>query len=1055
MTTSAGDSSPSPRLERQDDLAFRPIFTLGPRMSRTVGPSAIVLGSVAFSVLSIRGLWGTGMLAFGDLPRFPSDASVFVDSFREAWSDRGFGGPYPSISWFLFLASLLTLTGGDGALAQQLAMTLWIPVAFCGMAYLCRRYVETSWLLAAIGGLLYVVTPISIGLFIGGAVALIWSYALLPTLLLGVEALRRSGMPNLAWLALPAALLAATSPELLAFGLLVAAVWFAIGSGRRAFIVAAGAALGLALVATLPSLVSRGSVGLTSGLIEKMTEDFEYTYAEITPLHLLRLAGNHGDPMDPLGYNDATSWGYTGYGLIAAVAAGLLLRRRGDVFVLRLVALASVVLGALLGIALLARTRPEIFADFPPAFVFRNPGKLMMLLAVALVPAAMYGLRRLFEVYPHRREALRFVVAAGLLTYLIAYAGPALSGDWGVERVRGAAYEADPGLQASAQYLKRQDRDAPGRWRAIWVPFDHTDALNLEWIRPYWANEPNAENRHPAVEETIASLDNALDEIDDRRFHGIADRSAVRYVVLRPGADRDIGRMFARDPQMTRLRVGRGFVVWRNDAALPRIRQYSGLKAVVVPKAQSPVRYRSNAILTLSPDVLAEPRGWTTYGTRGFRRAGDAIRVRATSSEVWPILATRVPAVGNATYLLTARVRTRNAVAAHLKVVWYRGSGDRKHLALDYAAPILTGTNGWTRLSAVVESPRNTRFAEVAFLAGKRSAASTRAAVSWVRDVQLSNIFIGDQPSTRTEALAEVVPDIAARGWEVVDAHALEPETTSTIPGLAIGGVVVNPGFAATTPPALRPLLRARQGTEIISRAEVTLRPRSGDWQRRADAAVVVGQRGSAVVPLGLVPADRYVLALTGCRLRGGTFQIVRSAGVLPQALVGPGRDCGRFTTTRPVALSGRTTLRMSLGRNASVAAVHAFPVRSRGPLAQAASLTVSEAGTTSPRVTDVSSPGVTLADSYHGGWETSGSGGMQLQTFPALNSFLVDEPSSVTGLHFRPQLTRDVLIFLSALAWLAIVVLLAFGRGFTRRLIEARPRERRRAPGSGAETEG
>jgi hypothetical protein len=1036
-------------LERQDDLAFRPTFTLGPRMSRIVGPSAIVLGSVAFAVLSTRGLWGTGMLAFGDLPRFPSDGSVFVDSFREAWSDRGFGGPYPSISWFLFLASLVTLTGGDGPLAQQLAMTLWIPVAFCGMAYLCRRYVETSWVLAAIGGLVYVVTPISIGLFIGGAVGLIWSYALLPTLLVGVEALRRSGMPNLAWLALPAALLAATSPELLAFGFLVAAVWFAVGSARRTFIVAASAALGLAFVATLPSLASRGSVSLSSGLIEKMTEDYEYTYAEITPLHLLRLAGNHGDPMDPLGYNDATSWVYTGYGLIAAVAAGLLLRRRGDVFVLRLLALASVALGALLGIALLARTRPEIFADFSPAFVFRNPGKLMMLLAVALVPAAVYGLRRLFEVYPHRREALRFVVAVGLVTYLIAYAGPALSGDWGVERVRGAAYEADPGLQASAQYLKRQDRDAPGRWRAIWLPFDHTDALNLEWIRPYWANEPNEENRHPAVEEAITVLDDALDEIDVRRFHGIADRSAVRYVVLRAGADQDIGRMFARDPQMTRLRVGRGFVVWRNDAALPRIRQYSGLKAVVVPKAQPPARYRSNPILTLSPDVLTEPRGWTTYGTRSFRRAGNAIRARATSTEVWPILARRVPAVENATYLVTARVRTRNAVAAHLKVIWYGGPGDRKHLALGqaYAAPILTGTNGWTRLSAVVESPRGTRFAEVAFLAGKRPAASMRAALSWVRDVELSNIFIGDQPSTRTDAVAEVVPDIAARGYEVVDADALKPEAIRTVPHLAIGGVVVNPGFAATTPPALRPLLRDRRGTEIISRAEVTLRPRSGDWQRRAQAAVVVGQRGSAVVPLGVLPSDRYFIALTGCRLRTGTFQIVRRAGVLPQAFVGPRRGCGRFTTTRPVALRGRTTLQMSLVRNASVAAVHAFPVRSRRPLPQATSITVSSAGTTSPRVAGLSSPGVTLADSYHRGWETSGSGGMQLRTFPGLNSFLVDEPSSVTGLHFGPQLTRDILIFLSALAWLAILVLLVFGRGVTRRLIGARLPERRRPP--------
>jgi hypothetical protein len=84
-------------LEAQDDLAFRHTFTLGPRMSRIVGPSAIVLGSVAFALLSTHALWDTGMLRVRRSLRFPSDGSVFVHSFREAWSDRGFGGPYPSI----------------------------------------------------------------------------------------------------------------------------------------------------------------------------------------------------------------------------------------------------------------------------------------------------------------------------------------------------------------------------------------------------------------------------------------------------------------------------------------------------------------------------------------------------------------------------------------------------------------------------------------------------------------------------------------------------------------------------------------------------------------------------------------------------------------------------------------------------------------------------------------------------------------------------------------------------------------------------------------------
>jgi hypothetical protein len=1032
MSTPAEHSNRAPaRDPRRAEMSFPSVLTLGPRTKRFQAPVAIVLGSLAFAFFSIRGLWDNGMLAFGDLPRFPTDGSVFIDGFRESWSDRGFGGPFPSIAWVLFLGLLVEITGGDATLAQQLVMTLWIPVAFCGMAFLCRRYIETSWWLAAVGGLLYVMTPVSIGLFVGGAVGLIWSYALLPLVLAGAEALRRNTGSNIGWLALPVALLAATSPELLVFGFLIALVWLLVGdSNREPFLLVAVVGLGVATLATIPALIGRSGIRLSDSLLEKMTVDFEYTYSEVTPLHLLRLAGNHGDPMDPLGYNDASTWGYAGYLLVAALVVGLVLRRRGDAFVLRLAALATVVFGALLCVAALSRSRSDLFDDFAASFAFRNPGKLMMLLAAALVPAAVYGIHRLFAVFPQHREILRFVVAGGLVAYFGAYAGPALSGDWGVKEVRGSAYEADPALFASARFVERQDPDAPGRWRAVWVPFDHTDALNLEWISPYWANEPVPENRDPAVEAPITLMQDALDDLDPRRFHAIADRSSVRYVVLRRGADPELGAMFATDRQMARIHQGRGFVVWQNSAALPRIRQYSGIKAVVLSEPPALVRYRSTPVLALRPTALSRPTSWTTYGSRSWSRTGGAITARATGSR-WPILARRIPATPQSTYLLTAQVRTRRAADAHLKVLWFRNEGDRHAQAIDqdFADPVLDGTHGWTRISAVVESPQGTQFGEVAFLAGRRAPGSRRAAVSSIRNLRLSPIFVGDQPESSTEAVSEVVSQIGARGYEIVEAGALSPEAVSRAGRrLAVDGVIVNPGARTTMPPELRQVLPSAR-TEIVARAEVTLRPRSGDWQRRGDSAVVVSERGRAVVPLGVVPANRYRIVFTGCRLRSGSIRIARPGGAVEQALAGPARGCGRFTSTRAVRLKGRTSLRMSLGQNAAVAAVRVIPAARRAPAGGAGALTVSDANTPSPQVGGLSSRGITLADAHHRGWETSGTGSTQLETFPGFNSFVVDKPAEVSGLNFGPQRDRNLLIVIGALGWAAIFGLLLYRR--------------------------
>jgi hypothetical protein len=125
----------------------------------------------------------------------------------------------------------------------------------------------------------------------------------------------------------------------------------------------------------------------------------------------------------------------------------------------------------------------------------------------------------------------------------------------------------------------------------------------------------------------------------------------------------------------------------------------------------------------------------------------------------------------------------------------------------------------------------------------------------------------------------------------------------------------------------------------------------------------------------------------------------------------------------------------MSLRRNVSLGTVHVFTGRSKARDA-GSTLTVREAETPSPRVAGLSTRGLTLADSFHSGWDTSGSDGTQMRSFPGVNSFVVDDVEELRGLNFGPQWRRDALIVIGALGWLGIAALLLFGSRATRQLI-------------------
>jgi hypothetical protein len=992
--------------------------------SRWVLVSALVGLPAVLTIVSSYRLWSAGMLAFGDLTAYPAHASGFLHAFHSGWSARGLGGPFTASPAVLVEALFILAAAHAAHLAQFLFMAGWIPLAFAGMVYLCRRGLGVGWGIALLGGVIYPTTPVAIGLFVAGAGGLLWAYALVPFVVAAAEKVRVEGFRATGWLAAAVALLSAFSPELLIFGIVIAFIGVVVGPSRRRVLPAMAVALAVATIAALPGVAGRAQIPSGERLVDKALLDFNYTYAKASLPKLLRLAGNQGDPMDPLGYDGAAAWTYAGFLPVVLFSVGLFRRRRNDVLPLRLTVLGVGSLCALVVLRVLAERRDYgLLKALPPLLAFRNPEKIMILLAAALVAGAMYGAACLLRLDAGRRRLITFALLAAVGVYLALYARPAFMGDWGIRRVRGDAYVADRGLLAAARYLQHTDPSLPGKWRIAWVPFSTTDELSLEWVLPEWANEPVLESTDPDVADATNVLEKSLDLADMRSFHSIADRAAVKYVVVRAGTDAHIVRAIRNDPKLRRIHTGRGFVVWRNIAALPRIRSFSGLTAVLAGRRSHVVEFQSAPIVRLQKHTLSPDTRWTVYPRAEFAWAGNAIRIRATGSAFWPVLSRRVSVYANTSYAVAALVRTSHAAAAQVKVIWYRRRGDVESEALreDFVGHPLTGDQRWTRVAGIVESPPGARFGELTFLAGKRLVGGPQAAVSWIRNLQIANYYRGDPAPTGAEVVPQI-QDVTRPRYELADAASLAGASTSR---LRLDAAIVNPVLRSGSSKAFSALLQRADRISLVAQAEVALQPRTGVWRRTKDSAEVLGRHGEASLSLGRVPSGDYVVSVVGCHLAPQSMRIVRRTGTLTPHM-SAAKPCGEIRSRRPIALSGPTVVQFAVSRGASIERVEASSVASRLPSTVSPEQPiVTAADSTSPTMRGLTSAGLTLADAFDQGWRASGSNGHHVRTLLGFNGFLVDQPRALSGLSYQPQRTRDVLLVLSFVAWFMIGVLL------------------------------
>ncbi|MGW2346369.1 glycosyltransferase [Streptomyces sp. NPDC001661] len=535
-------------LESPDDAEFVRVerFARLKRIARNPGPVLVVV-LLFVSLIACRGLLGGGALAGGALLPAPADASELWARYVDAWHATSTGGTQAAPPYLAVLATLASVFFGSTGLAVTVLLVGSVPLAGF-TAYFASRPLVTSRLLRAWAAVAYAFLPAVTGALAGGRIGTAVLAILLP--LLARAGLAASGLTHTqggrgSWRATWAYALLLTITT--AFTPIVWPVALVLGIAllvvRRSDITAYGlrflAALGTPLLMLAPWSLS------------------------LLPFGFFKEAG--------LPYEAGAA---TGLGLLGASPGG-----SGTTGSLLLVGIVLAALAALLR----TERRPAILTAWAVAFValvfaaLSNgsawAGPATLVYGIALLAAAALGADGARSRVAEQSFGWRQPVAA--LIAFAAAAGPVLlAAGWMIGGADGPVERRDP-VQVPAFVAE----EAGTRDQARTLVMDgSTGDVSYSLVRGAGARLGDGELTEAAGEN--AKLDKVVANLVAGSGADQADQLggfAVRYVLVRGGAPREMSRVLDATPGLTRLSQQDGTALWRVDRQVAR--------AVVLPKA--------------------------------------------------------------------------------------------------------------------------------------------------------------------------------------------------------------------------------------------------------------------------------------------------------------------------------------------------------------------------------------------------------------------------------------------------------------------------------------
>ncbi|MGW6061188.1 glycosyltransferase [Streptomyces sp. NPDC055189] len=548
-----------------DDADFLQVeqFARLKRLARKPGPMLFVVLLFA-SLIACRELLGSGALAGGALLPAPGDSSGLWARYLDAWHPVGTGGTQSAPPYIALVAGLSTLMFGSTGLAVTVLLVGSVPLAGFA-AYFASRPLVESRLLRAWASVAYAFLPAATGALAGGRIGTAVLAILLPLMaragiaasgLTSAEGNRGSWRASWAFallLTITTAFTPVVWPIALVLGLALLVV-------RRGDITAYGlrflAALGTPLLILAPwslSLLPFGFFG-EAGL--------EFGAGSATGLDLL--GSSPGGP--------GTVDGLLLIGIVLAALAALLRTERQ-------LAVRTAWLAALVSL---------VFAALSNGSAWAGPATLGY--GIALLAAAALGADGARTRVAEQSFGWRQPVA--VLIAFAAAAGPLLvAAGWMIRGADGPLERRDP-VQVPA--FVAEESGTQDQARTLVLDSESAARVSYTLVRGSGARLGDAE-----LAEAGGSNRN-LDKIVARLLAGSgADQAdqlggfAVRYVLVRDGAPRQMSRTLDSTPGLTRLSQEDGSALWRVDRQVSRAAIVPG-SGDPQPVAAGPVELHTN-----------------------------------------------------------------------------------------------------------------------------------------------------------------------------------------------------------------------------------------------------------------------------------------------------------------------------------------------------------------------------------------------------------------------------------------------------------------------------
>ncbi|MDX3230872.1 glycosyltransferase [Streptomyces sp. ME19-01-6] len=544
-----------------DDADFLEVeqFARLKRIARKPGPMLFVV-LLLVSLVACRDLLGGGALTGGALLPAPDSVSELWARYLDGWHPVGTGGTQSAPPYLAVLASVATLFLGSTGFTLTLLLVCSVPLAGF-TAYFASRPLVESRLLRAWGSVAYAFLPAATGALASGRLGTAVLAVLLPLMARAAvaasgfglgERARRGERPSWRATWAYALLLSFTMaftpivwPIAVILGLGVLAVRFA--ESRTEQLTAYGLRF-LAVVLTPLAVLAPWSADLLTDPGRFLDEaGLDYTTGSASALNLLALS-----PGGPKAGGTLLLLGF----VLAALGALM----RGE----RQLAARTAWAVALTGFLFAALANGSGWAG-PATLVYG-----LALLSAGVVGAEGARERVAAQSFGWRQPLALLIVAAAAAAPLWAAAGWMLSG------ADGPVGRRDPDQVPAFVAVESDSRD---KARTLVLDGD-TARADYVLVRGSGARLGDAELAG------AAGGDSRLDQVVANLIAGSgADQTsqlggfAIRYVLVRDSAPRQMSRVLDATPGLTRLSQEDGSALWRVDQRISRITIVPGARA--------------------------------------------------------------------------------------------------------------------------------------------------------------------------------------------------------------------------------------------------------------------------------------------------------------------------------------------------------------------------------------------------------------------------------------------------------------------------------------------